>query len=63
MDRFQQKVLGILDRGRRQIGETIHPAIKHAPVIDDTFADLAGFRAMTLQGPVGDTAILRRLGQ
>jgi hypothetical protein len=66
MDRFQQDILGILDRiypGRRQIGQTVHPQVEHASVIDDTLADLAGLGAVALQGFVADAAILCRLGQ
>jgi hypothetical protein len=45
------------------MGETVHPQIEHAPVIDGTLADLGGLGAMALQGFVADAAILRRLGQ
>ncbi|MGA8758562.1 MAG: hypothetical protein WB611_20020 [Stellaceae bacterium] len=39
------------------MGETIHPQVKHVPVIDDTLADLARFGAVPLQGFIAHATI------
>jgi hypothetical protein len=45
------------------MGEPVQPQVKHAPIIDDTLTDLAGFRTVPLQGLVANPTIFRGLSQ
>ena len=45
------------------MGESIHPLVEHAAVINDALADLAGLGPVALQGLVADPAIFGGLGE